>query len=102
MNSHLLLQRILARAVLLGGILAGAGVTGLHSRLWLRWPCGLAVHDASSVQIPLLGAKAAGNAAAAEQRPKKDEHHHADNDSNKLADHFSLVIKGSMLRICIK
>ena len=48
--------------------------------------CGLAVHDASSVQIPLLGAEAAGNAAAAEQRPNEDEHHHADNDSNKLAD----------------
>ena len=48
--------------------------------------CGLAVHYASSVQIPPLCAEAAGNAAAAEQRHHEDEHHHADNDGNKLAD----------------
>ena len=32
-KSHLLLQRILARSMLLGGILAGTGVVGLHPGL---------------------------------------------------------------------
>ena len=43
------------------------------------------MHYAISVQIPLLGAEAAGNAATAEQRHHEDEHHYADNDADKLA-----------------
>ena len=44
------------------------------------------MHNSASVQISLLGAEAAGDAAAAEQDHDEGEHHDTDDDANKLAD----------------
>ena len=44
------------------------------------------MHHSASVQIPPLGAEAAGDAAAAEQDHNEGEHHDADDDADKLAD----------------
>ena len=43
------------------------------------------MHNSAAVQISLLCAEAAGDAATAEQDHYEGEHHDADDDANKLA-----------------
>ena len=44
------------------------------------------MHNSAAVQISLLSAEAAGDAATAEQDHDEGEHHDADDDANKLSD----------------
>ena len=44
------------------------------------------MNNSAAVQVSLLGAEAAGDAATADEDHDKGEHDEADDDANKLAD----------------
>ena len=44
------------------------------------------MNNSAAVQVSLLGAEAAGDAATAEEDHNEDEYHDTDDDADKLAD----------------